>query len=123
MGGENMTETFEGFATEFIRKYPNESIIIQRVNCPHCEKLVSTAIKMGSYPASGCNIFCPHCSNLFHIESNVLITKTPLNKEVCDDMSCDKCSIMHGIIEGEKCPRCFYHEKSMLFLQMQVATN
>lgn len=48
---------------------------------------------------------------------------TPESPEECNDLSCEKCSIMYDTQHGAALPKCFYHEKSMLFLQMQGASS
>jgi len=45
---------------------------------------------------------------------------TPETQDDCTELSCEDCSIMHDTQYGSKLPQCFYHEKSMYFLQMQV---
>ncbi len=46
---------------------------------------------------------------------------TPESSEECNELPCEECSIMYDTQHGAALPRCFYHEKSFLYLQMQVA--
>jgi hypothetical protein len=46
---------------------------------------------------------------------------TPESHEECADLSCETCAIMYKTLYSSELPPCFYHEKSMYYLQMQVS--